>query len=177
MIMRVGPFLYRVEFVDDYITHEGQPCLGLCDNDAQVLYVARIGSEAQQIQVLCHEYMEAWMYQFGPDVAEPDNRVTIDKEALCDLCGLAMTQFAVDLMHEVRLAGGDDGGCRPITTLLDARSKSPQAPDAADSGVMPRPRVAHYEHAGDDKSGNSWRVSVFEPAEPFRPADAYHGQG
>ncbi|MFA9477612.1 hypothetical protein ACERK3_04815 [Phycisphaerales bacterium AB-hyl4] len=58
MILRVGPFLYRVRFVDGYIDHEGEPCLGLCDNDAHELLVSTTVNEAQQIQVICLEYME-----------------------------------------------------------------------------------------------------------------------
>lgn len=95
MILRVGPYLYRVNFVPDYIQHEGQPCLGLCDNDQQLITVCQRVSEAEQIQVLCHEYMEAWLYHFG--------RSTRDKEDYCDLFGMAMAQFITDLTHQLRV--------------------------------------------------------------------------
>lgn len=94
MNLRVGPFVYRVQFVEGLIEHEGRQCLGLCDNDAHVILVARHGSEAQQVQVVCHEYMEAWVYHFGQGMT--------DKEAMCDLFGMAMTQFTLDLMHQMR---------------------------------------------------------------------------
>ncbi|MCC7406622.1 MAG: hypothetical protein IT442_01025 [Phycisphaeraceae bacterium] len=94
MNLRVGPFVYRVRFVEELIEHEGRRCLGLCDNDAHVILVARHGSEAQQVQVVCHEYMEAWVYHFGQGMT--------DKEAMCDLFGMAMTQFTLDLMHQMR---------------------------------------------------------------------------
>ena len=97
MLLRVGPFVYRVEKVAGYIRFDGEECLGLCDNEAQVLYVSRRCSTAQQIQVLCHEYMEAWIYNFGQG--------ELDKEAWCDLFGLAMTQFVMDLMQSLREQG------------------------------------------------------------------------
>lgn len=94
MILRVGPFLYRVRFVDGYIEHEGEKCLGLCDNDAHELLVSTTTHEAQQIQVICHEYMEAWLYHFGANIR--------DKEDYCDLFGMAMTQFVLDLTRQLQ---------------------------------------------------------------------------
>jgi len=94
MILRVGPYLYRVNFIPDYVEHQGTQCLGLCDNDEQVITVSQRVSEAEQIQVLCHEYMEAWLYHFG--------RSTRDKEDYCDLFGMAMAQFVTDLTHQLK---------------------------------------------------------------------------
>lgn len=97
MRLRVGPFVYRLVVVEGFIEHEGESCLGLCDNEAHELRVSSECSEAQQVQVICHEYMEAWLYHFGSDA--------MDKEAYCDLFGLAMTQFVLDLTRSLRLAG------------------------------------------------------------------------
>ncbi|MCC7203936.1 MAG: hypothetical protein IT441_02565 [Phycisphaeraceae bacterium] len=91
-----------VHFVDGLIRHKGKTCVGLCDNDAHEIHVARCGSEAQQTQVIFHEYMHAWVYHFGPTMM-------MDEERICDLFGLAMTQFVRDLsigtipMRRVRL--------------------------------------------------------------------------
>ena len=93
MILRVGPFNYRVRFVEGYIDHEGQPCLGLCDNDTHELFISTVPGLAQQIQVIGHEYLEAWIYHFGANLK--------DKEDYCDLFGLALAQFVLDLTHQL----------------------------------------------------------------------------
>lgn len=126
MLFRVGPFVYRVEKVAGYVQHEGEDCLGLCDNDAHVLYVSQECSTAQQIQVLCHEYMEAWLYHFGQGV-----EAVGDKEQWCDLFGLAMTQFVTDLMHTLRVEG---------PALFDS-SPSPPPPPEAPTESPPSPEV------------------------------------
>jgi len=125
MNLRVGPFVYRVRFVEGLIEHEGRQCLGLCDNDAHVILVARHGNEAQQIQVVCHEYMEAWVYHFGQGMT--------DKEAMCDLFGMAMTQFTLDLMHQMRC----------WATLERWGDESPTGPSAADGTWHPGEMDAH----------------------------------
>lgn len=102
MILRVGPFLYRVHFVEDELVHEGERCLGLCDNETHDIYVAAGTSFAQQVQIICHEYMEAWLYHFGH--GEPS------KEAYCDLFGMAMAQFVMDLTHQLDALGRDAAG-------------------------------------------------------------------
>ena len=135
MNLRVGPYVYRVEYVPDYIEHEGRACLGLCDNERHVLYVAAVASEAQQIQVLCHEYMEAWLYHFGPDLPQRA------KERLCDVCGLAMTQFALDFVHQFR-------------DLPEAAEPTAAAQAAMCESVLP---------AQTDPT-RRWTVRVFEPA-------------
>ena len=126
MLLRVGPFVYRVEKVAGYIRFDGEECLGLCDNEAQVLYVSRRCSTAQQIQVLCHEYMEAWIYNFGQG--------ELDKEAWCDLFGLAMTQFVMDLMQSLREQGAslwDDATAEPGGDAgRDVKSERQPRPDA-----------------------------------------------
>ena len=157
MQLRVGPFCYRVQFVDGYIHHDGQRCLGLCDNDQHVLYVANVVDKAQQIQVLCHEYMEAWLYQFGADLN--DDHAALDKEQLCDLCGLAMTQFALDWVHQ---AGQS----------FDTDASSPLALHAG--GDRPPAPVARHEHADNADPSRRWVVRVFEPDRPppHTPHDA-----
>lgn len=128
MILRIGPFLYRVHFVEDTIYHEGERCLGLCDNEKHEIHVATQMSFAQQVQVICHEYMEAWVYHFGQPrwanatpptpspvshtpIQEPEDgsseaqptgaQLVLEKEACCDLFGLAMTQFVMDLIRQL----------------------------------------------------------------------------
>ncbi|MEX0653111.1 MAG: hypothetical protein WD534_14375 [Phycisphaeraceae bacterium] len=132
MILRVGPFLYRVRFVDGYIDHEGEKCLGLCDNDAHELLVSTVVSEAQQIQVISHEYMEAWLYHFGASVT--------DKEDYCDLFGMAMTQFVLDLTRQLRIFAGEaaegavEADADPADALVSTASTSAsQAPADVDT--------------------------------------------
>lgn len=133
MILRVGPFLYRVRFVDGYIDHEGERCLGLCDNDAHELLVSTVVSEAQQIQVISHEYMEAWLYHFGANVR--------DKEDYCDLFGMAMTQFVLDLTRQLQqpvdgaeTPSGDAAAMRQClgkATRADAEGHVDQSPSVS----------------------------------------------
>ncbi|HEX7010614.1 MAG TPA: hypothetical protein VF184_11565 [Phycisphaeraceae bacterium] len=124
MNLRVGPYLYRVRFVHGYIEHEGQPCLGLCDNDQHELLISDQISEAQQIQVIGHEYMEAWLYHFGQNLK--------DKEDYCDLFGIAMAQLVMDLVHQMRLDASEL--LKPPT---DAKSPPPPPAEAA-----PPPEIA-----------------------------------
>ena len=88
MDFKVGPYTYRVTMARGYLGLDGQRCLGLCDHERHLLEVSDQCSPAQRVQVICHEYMEAWLYHFG--------HAGMDKEAYCDLFGLAMTQFAMD---------------------------------------------------------------------------------
>jgi len=141
MLLRVGPFVYRVEKVAGYVEHEGEDCLGLCDNDEHILWLSERCSTAQQIQVLCHEYMEAWLYHFGQGVS--------DKEDWCDLFGLAMTQFVVDLMQTLRLEG---------PAILGSANTS----ESANSAKSPRPSAGDPEPP-TNASGRS------EPAPPEPP--------
>jgi len=90
----VGPYDYSVRVVAGYIVHEGENCLGLCDNEKHEILISDQASPAQQIQVACHEYMEAWVYHFGANL--------VDKEDYCDLFGLAMTQFLMDFMRDIQ---------------------------------------------------------------------------
>lgn len=116
MNLRVGPYLYRVRFVHGYIEHEGQPCLGLCDNDQHELLISDQISEAQQIQVIGHEYMEAWLYHFGQNLK--------DKEDYCDLFGIAMAQLVMDLVHQMRLDASE-----LLKPPANADAKSPPPPE------------------------------------------------
>ena len=90
----VGPYVYSVRQVRGYIVHEGENCLGLCDNEKHEMLISDQASPAQQIQVACHEYMEAWVFHFGANLK--------DKEDYCDLFGLAMTQFLMDFMRDIQ---------------------------------------------------------------------------
>lgn len=145
MTLRVGPYLYRVRFVDGLIDHEGQPCVGLCDNDGKVIYVSTTPCEAEQIQTICHEYMEAWIYHFGqrgdPSAttsapsAAGDLLADPGKEAWCDLFGLAMTQFVLDWMHQLRTFAGDAhpaaGGHVAAAAVAPSPASGEDAPAAA----------------------------------------------
>ncbi|MEM8782290.1 MAG: hypothetical protein AAGE65_05465 [Planctomycetota bacterium] len=152
MLLKVGPFVYRVVLVAGYIRHEGDDCLGLCDNETHELFVSDRCSVAQQIQVISHEYMEAWFYHFG--------REDMDKEAWCDLFGLAMTQFTLDLMQTLRLepaawAAGMSGG-----------SENPNGPPRRDPGTSdPEP--------GDPKAPRTRRASAVRV---FRAAEASNAE-
>jgi len=110
MILRVGAFLYRVHFVDEPIYHAGERCLGLCDNEAHEIFVSTQTSFAQQVHIVCHEYMEAWFYHFGrprTESASPTDQHAAHaaKEHDCDLFGMAMAQFVMDLMHQLDQLG------------------------------------------------------------------------
>ncbi len=175
MTLRVGPYLYRVRYVEGYIEHEGHACLGLCDNEAHVIYISDQITEAEQIQTLCHEYMEAWIHHFGqsPGRSDADTRGAADndlaadahKEAWCDLFGLAMTQFIVDWMHQVRRfayqaepPAARPGACSVARDIRRERSASaPRRRPAPLSPVRMRQSVG----AASDQRG-SWRIRIFE---------------
>ena len=127
MILRVGPFHYRVHFVEGDLLHEGERCLGLCDNETHDIYIdARLGF-AQQVHVICHEYMEAWLYQFGP----PTPHQPLTKETYCDIFGMAMAQFVMDLIHRCdHLAGGSPTTDAPAATAPTTFTAPAPATDA-----------------------------------------------
>lgn len=165
MNCRVGPFDYRVRFVDGYIRFEGDDCLGLCDNDRHELLVSDRVGPAQQLQVLCHEYMEAWLYHFG--------RNPRDKEDWCDLFGLAMTQFVMDLARRGRndglweLLGHIEEGATGETLSLPATLAGAAGERADPPKAVTAIRVTDLIEPGDDAPGGAWRIRLFEPV----PAD------
>jgi hypothetical protein len=155
MRLRVGPFVYEVRWVEGPLEHDGRPCLGLCDNEQHILWVAGVGSHAQQVQVLLHEYCEAWVYQFGEGLADDPEK----KERWCDLFGLAMTQFVTDLMATLRLEGWPIPPPEPAASL-------------AESGPSARSPAAIQTKTASAAA----RTAVYEPPAPPprtapRPAD------
>ena len=172
MHLRVGPFIYRVEKVAGYVEFEGEDCLGLCDNDTQVLYVSQRCSTAQQIQVLCHEYMEAWIYNFGQG--------ELDKEAWCDLFGLAMTQFVMDLMQTLREQGSslwDQGGAGADATGeagdADADDRTPRR---AQAGPPRTGQASNTREPVSARRARRARVPIRE-LEPIGPASGAESGG
>ena len=158
MILRVGPYLYRVQSVRGYVRHKGRKCLGLCDNDRHVLLVSDAASEAQRVQIVCHEYVEAWLHHFGGEL-----KTIPGKEALCDLFGIAMTQFAMDFIHQVRQGDRpDDPIAAPPGAPANARSQT----DAQTELEAPARSVHEHVEPSCDDAGTQWRVTVFEPNRP-----------
>ncbi len=171
MNLRVGPYVYRVRQVHGLIDHEGEACLGLCDNQLHELLVSDQASTAQQIQVLCHEYIEAWIHHFGQNLD--------DKEDYCDLFGLAMTQFVMDYTRSVREEVGLDRcsspdpitppgrGARPFTL----KTFSPTTDQAGPSAIPPAPRGAGFKRCRVSRlyqppvlpEEKGWVMRVFEP--------------
>lgn len=114
MQLSIGPFRYDVRLIAGYIDHEGQRCLGLCDNGRQQLLISDQTPRDQQIQVLCHEYMEAWVYHFAGE--QPT------KEDYCDLMGLAMTQLVTQFTGHATENATHDSAAHddPADPLQDA---------------------------------------------------------
>ena len=139
MKVRVGPHEYRVRRVRGGIELAGEPCLGLCDHDAQELLVDATLPPSQQVQVLAHEVMEAWVYHFG----WPGQ----DKEAGCDLFGQAVTQLMIDLGHA------------PAQVL--SRIEPEQVTPPRGEGVY-AVRMTEWTDA-------NWRLRLFEPIDDSQP--------
>jgi len=151
MHVSVGPLVYSVHLVAGYVRHEGEDCLGLCDNEAQRLYVSDRTTAAQRVAVFCHEYMEAWLYHFGGEEKS--------KEGYCDVFGLAMTQFVQQFAPDFAI----DPRKMPV--------ESPPAEDGARDANARRVVGLHVTErivpsmsveTGDD--GRAWRVRIIEPA-------------
>ncbi len=121
MKVNVGPFEYRIRLVHGYVRHEGQDCLGLCDNVRQEILLSDVPPENQRLQVFFHELMHAWWYHFGPDAG--------DEEAIADLVGIAMTDFLLQArrtLTDTRVLVADD---RPLGA--EGASREDQAVEAA----------------------------------------------
>ena len=158
MRFRVGPYIYKVELVHGYIEHEGERCLGLCDNETHVLQVSDVAAEAQQIQIICHEYMEAWIYHFGEHLANLPA-----KEAFCDLFGMAMAQCMMDFVAQFR---GN-------LSKHPARNESPKdsRPQESDhqycneqdkNPEMPSISVERFYEPVEGRSDRRWAVQIFQ---------------
>jgi hypothetical protein len=148
MNFRVGPFVYRVVRVAGYIEHGGELCLGLCDNERHELRISDQASEAQQVQIICHEYMEAWLFHFAPHLAGDVQA----KEQWCDLFGLAMTQFVLDLVRTLRESGAD----------LSFTEQAVAAPTDSGTGAPKRHRSSALRRvrATDLVDAEQWRDQV-----------------
>jgi hypothetical protein len=179
MQLRVGPFIYRVRLVRGYIDHAGQSCLGLCDNERGQLLISDRAGPSQRLQILGHEYMEAWVYHFGGQ--------NPGKEDYCDLLGLALTQLA---------AGPADAMTSPASPAAgsptDAEASEGEGPPPSTSTFHAGAQALHHqlndasgptaaaaegcedeagsleptaEHTTDPEPGQPrpWRVRVYEP--------------
>lgn len=160
MEFRVGPYVYTVRQVAGYIDHEGESCLGLCDNHRHELLISDQASPAQQLQVLCHEFMEAWVYHFGANLS--------DKEDYCDLFGLAMTQFVLDLVADMQPMFKPDAAAavKLLLPALEAKvSRSSQRVEAADEdeSLAPRPyRVTRIYEPAPPGSSKPWLMRLVD---------------
>ena len=170
-MMRVGPYLYCVKYVKGYLWHEGQRCLGLCDNDQHKLLVSDVPSQAQQVQVICHEYIEAWLYHFGGQLNEH-----AQKEMMCDLFGMAMAQFAMDYMQQMRQwgdTGHSTGALIPGDLRVNSRvpreqgvKGSSEYQDSASGPLCtwsPIPMNMHEQVERMEEDEPAWRVRIYEP--------------
>jgi len=176
MQLRVGPFTYRVRLVAGYIDHGGQRCLGLCDNEQGELLISDRAGPRQRLQILGHEYMEAWLYHFGGQ--QPG------KEDYCDLLGLALTQLAEAGEAAAEPAREDaasplaaaltDGGQALASAMQDHRQPPAEPQPAFAAGEPtepapppppPQPPTPRFEHRTEPVPGDpaSWRIQIFEP--------------
>ena len=158
MNFRVGPYVYKVRQVEGLIPHEGQYCLGLCDNERHELLISDQASAAQQVQVVCHEYLEAWVYHFGQKIE--------DKEDYCDLFGMAMTQFVLDFIQSFRTEMAfTDRSIQDIVQLMEGslsqRSDGCSVPSQGDLSDCSTVRREYMTPQTADESG--WVLRIFEP--------------
>ena len=127
MRFQVGPFTYSVRRVSGYIEFNGQRLLGLADHEQHELLISDRVNLTQQVQVLGHEIMEAWIYQHG---------APRDKESACDLFGTALTAFTMDLM---RVMGMEMLFDHRVTPEGHGEAKPREQPTAS-SSTRPRRR-------------------------------------
>lgn len=173
MQFRVGPFTYRLIVTSGDIDFEGEPCLGLCDNESHQMFISDRCRGPQRLQVLCHEYMEAWLYHFGQGIQSGEAPA---KEAWCDLFGLAMAQFVGDLLKAVnqndQVVFADETTAdlsRAETDSFDKRAALRQAVSAAmqnddsreSSPIRVIKRRDHIVRSLSDEDP-AWRVRIFE---------------
>lgn len=92
----VGPFSYNVELVRGLIQHEGEPCLGLCDDIRQWIGVSDEPPPEQRISIFWHELAHAWQRWLKV------HDLPLDEEAFANLIGLAMPSIDLGTMHRVK---------------------------------------------------------------------------
>ena len=169
MRLKVGPYIYTVRLVEGAIEHEGDRCLGLCDNERHEILVADVATEVQQVQVICHEYMEAWIYHFASHLADDDA-----KESFCDLFGVAMAQCMLDFIGQFRGQlwgqmnpgtdddgvgdGAGDGICHSSEHLEKRYIRSPRSGQTA--GQSPNPPGRTFGNTARPKSTNPRAMEV-----------------
>lgn len=87
MQIAIGPMTYDVCLVEDWIDHEGEPCLGLCDHVAQRILISKRSQPDRRVNVFFHELAHAWQRVFNV------GDVTLDEERMADVIGLAMADL------------------------------------------------------------------------------------
>lgn len=149
MALNVGPFAYRVRFVDGEIVDEtGEACAALCDYLKQELLVSTELPPDQQFQAIMHELHHAWERHFP---------VGDDEERRCDLFGNIVLQLHKDLYGgELPLIGAASKTRQyELTTPPDHRPQGEpapveQVPDALDSRrIAPLETVEHADCVQD----------------------------
>jgi len=78
MQVPVGPHRYTLTLEPDYIDLEGEPVLGLCDSDRQVIRISAVAPPAKRLTLFWHELGHAWLRELDvheshpyPQVLEP----------------------------------------------------------------------------------------------------------
>lgn len=119
MLIPVGPFSYRVELVQGYLTGPGQRrCLGLTFPDRYLIQVSDVPPAAKRLAVLWHEITHAWKEEL--DIS---GQAALDDESIANLIGLAMAAMPVKLL--VRLHCYMSTGVRCDDVLMVSGSPHP----------------------------------------------------
>jgi len=95
MLIRVGPYRYRVELVNGYVEHEQTLWLAVTDHQRHLIRVSDRVADEDRLRVMLSELMQAWWNAY--DSAETSETTVID----------AMVSGMVDLLDQLapRLSG------------------------------------------------------------------------
>lgn len=72
-------------------THNGEPCLGLCDFDGKIIYLEKEQDDDLKFLTLVHEAAHAWMILCGIDQRLSDS----ENEVYCQL----ISAFVEDIVR------------------------------------------------------------------------------
>lgn len=167
MFVNVGPFRYKVVLVHGHIDHEGEDCLGLCDNIRQKILISDIPPERQRLQVFFHELMHAWWYHFDVNPA--------DQEAVVDLVGIAMTDFVLQALKKLDREELERAlmPTRNLTADQPARSdtapKTARPTPSATTAASPEAEPEQPIHCTTTIEQSGWRMRLYEPAPSNKP--------
>lgn len=120
MKVPVGPFSYEVILTEQPLEFKGRRCMGLCDSEAQKIFIARRLCPQRRVSVFWHELAHAWKCDLEIHCDE-----TMEEEPICNMIGLAMTAMEPYLLARLHVFLTQGIETEDVIFCLDTRRVIP----------------------------------------------------